>query len=198
MAKGKANSKSKAPTPRKTTKKTETTPSTPKAPKGLRFDETPGQALEHTRQKLTAKTKAKKTNPPDVFVLTAELMDNNERALAGYLGLPNTRTLRELVEPPENNRLLRAHIQAREIGFDVKGKNAATSYPTADIFECLRITDDDWLSFPSVPLAPQHTEYRAERSFLISIRLFLQHNPNLVLDPKWPGTDKIHGFHAED
>lgn len=107
-----------------------------------------------------------------------------------------TRTLRELVDPPENDRLLRAHLQARENGFGVKGKNAATSYPTADIFDCLRMTDDDyWVGFP---FAPQHTEYRAERSFLVSMRLFLQHNPYIALGAKWPGSEKIHGYDPED
>lgn len=103
-----------------------------------------------------------------------------------------TRTLRELVDPPENDRLLRAHLQARENGFGVKGKNAATSYPTADIFDCLLMTG--WVSRPS----PSHTEYRAERSFLVSMRLFLQHDPHIALGAKWPGSEKIHGYDAED
>lgn len=42
-----------------------------------------------------------------------------------------TRTLRELVDPPENDRLLRAHLQARENGFGVKGKNAAEDWHRA-------------------------------------------------------------------
>lgn len=99
----------------------------------------------HVQQELAAKTKAKKFNPPGVYVLQADLLGNNERSLAAYLGLPDTRTLRELVEPPENDRLLRTHLQARENGFGVKGKNAATSYPTSDIFDCLRMDEDDWV-----------------------------------------------------
>ena len=118
--------------------------------------------MEHARQELAAKKKAKKSNPPGVFVLQADLLGNNERGLAAYLGLPDTRTLRELVHLTENDRLLRSHLQARENGFGVKGKNAATSYPTSDIFDCLRMSDDDWVGFPSVPLAPEHTDYRAE------------------------------------
>lgn len=110
--------------------------------------------MEHARQELAAKKKAKKSNPPGIFVVQADLLGNNERGLAAYLGLPDTRTLRELVDPPENDRLLRTHLQARENGFGVKGKNAATSYPTSDIFDCLRMSED---GFPSVPAVVTNT-----------------------------------------
>ena len=38
------------------------------------------------------------------------------------------------------------------------------------------------MGLSSVPLAPQHTEYRAERSFLVSMHLILQHNSHIALD----------------
>ena len=75
--KGKApEAKPEAPTPRKTRKKADLTACTPSGRKALRFDETPGQALEHARQELAAKKKAKKSNPPGVFVLQADLLGN--------------------------------------------------------------------------------------------------------------------------
>ena len=124
-------------------------------------------------------------------MLQADLLGNNERNLAVYLSLPDTRILRELVDPSENDKLLRTHLQVRENGFGVKGKNAATFYPINDIFDCLVMPDDDWVAFSSVPLASHHFEYRAERSFLVSMHLFLQHNSHIALGAQWLGSEKI-------
>ena len=127
-----------------------------------------------------------------------EKMHTSERALAGYLGLPDTTALHEFAETPENSQLLATYKQAKENGFACKDGRPTAPIPTRDVFNCLRLRDDVNPQATSLPLAPQRTEYRANHSVLVAMRFLLQRNPHIVQGAPWPSYDPIHGYDLED